>query len=79
MGQQMAKLKRNRAQCRKCGDVIESRTVHDFRQCKCGAMFVDGGLDYLRRGGDLDKIHELSYNEGEEEPQPDLTLGQEGT
>lgn len=43
---------RNRAQCRKCGDIIESRHVHDFVRCKCGAIFVDGGHDYIRRGGD---------------------------
>ena len=42
---------RNRAQCRKCGDVIESKHRHDWVSCKCGAIFVDGGHDYIRRGG----------------------------
>jgi hypothetical protein len=55
----MAILK-NKAQCKKCQDIIESVHVHDFRQCKCGAIFVDGGKDYLRRGGELDDIIELS-------------------
>lgn len=51
----------NRARCKKCGDVIESRSVHDFKQCKCGAIFTDGGKDYIRRGGkDLNAIEDLS-------------------
>jgi len=43
---------RNSALCSKCGDEIESKHVHDFVRCSCGAAFVDGGHDYLRRGGD---------------------------
>jgi len=42
---------RNWAKCRKCGDVIESKYRHDFVMCGCGAIFVDGGNDYIRRGG----------------------------
>lgn len=45
-------IKRNAARCRKCDTIIESKTVHDFVSCECGAIFVDGGLDYLRAGGD---------------------------
>lgn len=41
---------RNAAQCAKCGDVIESRHRHDFVSCSCGAIFVDGGRDYIRYG-----------------------------
>lgn len=37
-------------ECPKCKDRIWSRHRHDFRKCKCGAVFVDGGRDYLRRG-----------------------------
>lgn len=40
----------NKAQCSKCGDIIESRYRHEFVSCSCGAIFVDGGTDYLRRG-----------------------------
>lgn len=36
--------------CLKCGDVIFSKHRHDFRRCKCGACFVDGGDDYFRYG-----------------------------
>lgn len=46
----MNKLIRNRCKCRQCGDIIESKHRHDFVQCKCGAIFTDGGLVYVRRG-----------------------------
>lgn len=62
------KIIRNRAKCLKCGDIIESYFRHDFVQCKCGAIFVDGGHDYLRRGGKfLEDIEELSEEEEVEE------------
>lgn len=44
------KLTRNRAQCLRCGDVVESTYVHDFQQCTCKRIFVDGGLEYRRVG-----------------------------
>ena len=50
----------NQAKCRKCGDIIFSATVHDYKSCKCGAIFVDGGQDYLRRGGDLANFKDMS-------------------
>jgi hypothetical protein len=37
--------------CNNCDDFIVSKHVHDFVECKCGAIFVDGGQNYLRRGG----------------------------
>ena len=58
---------RNMIQCKKCGDIIESVTVHDFKTCSCGACSVDGGHDYLRRcAEDWDDVIELSeIQEGE--------------
>lgn len=41
---------RNAARCGECGDEIESRHRHDFQQCSCGNIFVDGGTSYIRRG-----------------------------
>jgi hypothetical protein len=41
---------RNIAECRLCGDVIESKNRHDFIGCKCGEIFTDGGTAYIRRG-----------------------------
>lgn len=56
----MKKIKVNKARCKKCGDVIESKFRHDFQSCKCGAIFVDGGRDYCRRGGNSEDFEELS-------------------
>ena len=56
---------RNAIKCKHCGDVIESRSVHDFKSCSCGACAVDGGLEYLRRCAktsmeeDLEEISEV--------------------
>lgn len=57
----------NKCQCRKCGDVIESKHRHDMVWCKCGAIFTDGGKSYIRRGApSLDDIIDLSETYQEE-------------
>ena len=57
----------NKCQCRKCGDVIESKHRHDFVSCKCGAIFTDGGNAYVRRGADdLSDIIDMSETYMEE-------------
>ena len=43
------KIIKNVIKCTKCGDIIESTHVHDFKMCSCGECGVDGGHDYLRR------------------------------
>ena len=60
---------KNMIRCNLCDDVIESKTAHDFQQCSCGAVFVDGGLDYLRRGfkNGPEDFEELSVVETDEE------------
>ena len=30
--------------CKKCQDTIESKSVHDFKYCSCGAIGIDGGI-----------------------------------
>lgn len=50
---------RNAARCNKCGDVIQSTHRHDFVRCSCSAIFVDGGHEYLRAGGDGEDIEFL--------------------
>ena len=40
---------KNAIKCKHCGDIIESKHVHDFVFCKCGAVAVDGGHEYLKR------------------------------
>ena len=44
------RLTRNAIRCKACEDVIESTHRHDFKYCKCGKVFVDGGLEYCRYG-----------------------------
>jgi len=50
----------NRIQCRRCGGVIESLHVNDFRWCPCRAVAVDGGHEYLRWLGNREDIVDLS-------------------
>ena len=50
----------NRIRCKKCGEIIESFTVHDFKWCPCGSVAVDGGKDYLRRCGNREDYEDLS-------------------
>lgn len=61
----MNKIIVNKIKCKKCGDVIESTYRHDFKFCKCGAVAVDGGKDYLRRLGYEEDYEELSEVEKE--------------
>lgn len=56
----MKKLVRNAIRCKKCGDVIESKSVHDFQMCLCESCYVDGGLEYCRIGGNQDDIELLT-------------------
>ena len=57
----------NKIQCKKCKDIIESKYVHDFKWCSCKNIAVDGGLEYLRRVGNLEDIIELSEFEMKQE------------
>lgn len=43
-------LIKNAFYCKKCKMTVEPKSVHDYQKCKCG-NFTDGGLDYIRRGG----------------------------
>jgi len=59
----MYKLVRNSAKCRHCGTQIESKTIYDWVACDCftnsrknTGIFVDGGLDYARRGGNMENF-----------------------
>ena len=50
--------------CLKCKDVIESKSIHDFQRCECGAIFIDGGNEYTRVGG---YPEDMEWVENEEE------------
>ena len=57
----MDKIITNKIKCRTCGDVIESVFTHDLKRCKCGAVEIDGGKEYLRRSAkSIDDFIELS-------------------
>jgi hypothetical protein len=50
----------------RCFDIIESHHRHDFVSCKCGTIFLDGGVDYVRYGGGtLEEVNLLTeYKQG---------------
>lgn len=50
----------NKIKCKKCGDIIESKSINDYKKCSCGAVAVDGGKDYLKRIGNEENYEELS-------------------
>lgn len=50
----------NKIKCKKCGDIIESKSTNDYKSCSCGAVAVDGGKDYLKRIGKEKDHIELS-------------------
>jgi hypothetical protein len=50
----------NAARCLKCGDVIRSRNRHDYVQCSCKALAVDGGSCYARRIGNPEDYEDLT-------------------
>lgn len=52
-------MPRNRARCSACNDIIELKYRHDFVSCSCGAIFVDGGKDYWRCGGEPEHFERL--------------------
>lgn len=58
----------NKARCKNCGDVIESKNRHDWVACNCFAhyetnghhgIFLDGGNDYWRGGGNFDDLERI--------------------
>lgn len=52
----------NSCKCRSCGEVVYSRSRHDFSQCGCGNVAADGGNEYIRRVGNPTDIEERSIS-----------------
>ena len=50
----------NKIKCKKCGDIIKSKSTNDYKKCSCCAVAVDGGKDYLKRIGNEEDYEELS-------------------
>jgi hypothetical protein len=42
------------AKCTECGETIRSLYRHDMVSCKCGAISIDGGIDYTKISGDIE-------------------------
>lgn len=61
------KILRNAIQCKICGEIVESKSTHDFVPCKCWreskgqkGCACDGGLSYLRWLGNPDEFTSLA-------------------
>jgi len=50
---------KNKAKCLKCGGIIVSVHRHDWVSCSCGSIFIDGGNDYWRGGGNPDNFERI--------------------
>lgn len=50
----------NKIKCKKCGNIIESKSTNDYKRCSCGTVAIDGGKDYLKRIGNEKDYEELS-------------------
>jgi hypothetical protein len=60
----------NRAKCKLCGNIIESKYRHDWVACECGEIFVDGGHEYFRRGANnFENFIDMSVQEDDTEEQ----------
>jgi uncharacterized ferredoxin-like protein len=49
--------------CKKCWETIESKDIHDFKCCTCGAVGIDGGISAGNRivGSRLDIENRSMY------------------
>ncbi len=52
----------NAIKCLNCGDVIYSRSRHDFHWCSCKSCAVDGGFDYLKIVGNKENWESTQIN-----------------
>lgn len=50
----------NKNKCKKCGNIIESKSTNDYKRCSCGTVAIDGGKDYLKRIGNEEDYEEMS-------------------
>jgi hypothetical protein len=54
------KIIANKAQCKLCGDIVESKEPGKYVYCGCGAIAVSGGNQSIMRLGHHNHIRELS-------------------
>lgn len=65
------RLTKNAARCTHCKTVVESKHRHDWVGCKCGKIFVDGGLVYQRFGFSVPEDFEDLSEWAPVEPEPE--------
>ena len=68
----------NEAKCVMCEEIVFSRHRHDYKTCSCGEVSVDGGMDYIRRGGSLFEERSLFMEEGVVERGTDAIINYPG-
>jgi protein-arginine kinase activator protein McsA len=60
----------SKVRCKHCGDIIESKSVDDWVCCSCfdasdshtTGIFIDGGNEYFRHGGNLHNMEMIEFN-----------------
>ena len=50
----------NKIKCKKCGNIIESKSTNDYKRCLCGTVAIDEGKDYLKRIGNEEDYEDMS-------------------
>lgn len=69
----------NSIKCPKCGDIIYSRSHHDFHWCSCGNTAIDGGFDYVKisakEGLNEIKVKQIEVNATKQELYNDWNKG----
>lgn len=70
------KILRNIAECKLCGDIIESVHVHDFVRCKCGEITTDGGTYYFHRSWGTDRSNIIGRSTfADDDSEPAVNVG----
>ena len=66
----------NSAVCTHCKDYVRSVNQHDYRECSCGTIAVDGGSWYARRAfkkpSDFIDVVEYFYDSTDDESSPSV-------
>ena len=64
--------------CPKCNCVIWSRACHDFHNCDCGNVAIDGGRDYCRIVGNvIPKTFQIEVDCDEQEAYNDWNFNED--
>ncbi len=59
----MKRIVKNAAQCKKCGDILESKKRVGAVKCSCGSLIIEGGKHYLKRNAAPEDYVEMTEYE----------------